>query len=70
MYNKAVRGDSSLLQYVPDWLVTLQEMWCDGFDNDDELFDWYNYQQCNVWKKEIKEEQLPIAWYPVWYEDL
>ena len=34
-YHKAVRNYSFSLQFVPDWFVVLQEMWCEKFDDND-----------------------------------
>ena len=57
MCDKAVKEDSSSLEYVPDWFVTREWMWIwydDYYDhgdhwNDDEnknsFFDWYEGYQ-------------------------
>ena len=77
MCDKAVRDDSSSLQFVPDWFVTREgvDMWHDDYydddgdhwddDNEDEFLEWY--EVCKIRKAEkakIKEEILPIAWHP------
>ena len=42
MRDDAVSEDPYSLQYVPDWLVALQEMWYEDFGNDNELITWCN----------------------------
>ena len=54
MFDKSVKGDSSSLQFVPDWFVTREwvDMWYDDYYNDggdhqdddheDKLFEWYD----------------------------
>ena len=36
MFDKSVKGDSSSLQFVPDWFVTREwvDMWYDDYYND------------------------------------
>ena len=33
------------LNDIPDWFVVLQEMWCEGFDDNDYLIRWRNAYQ-------------------------
>ena len=61
---EAVIDDSSSLQYVPDWFVTSDwaRMWyvdSEYRDQDDD-----GYKKRKVQKASIKEELVPIAWYP------
>ena len=50
---------------VPDWLVVLQKMRCEDFDDNDYLIRWRNaYQKCKTQKAQIKKELIPIAWHP------
>ena len=66
------RGGEGLplsLQFVPDWLVTQQQIdrWYNDHYvyNDDELNKWYEgHQKRKSQKAKIKEELLPIAWHP------
>ena len=63
-------------QFVRDWFVTYQQLkiWNnvdddddddDDYDDDDEIIEWYNgYQKRKARKAKIKEELMPIAWYP------
>ena len=30
---RVVKVDPCALEFVPDWLVVLQEMWCEDFDD-------------------------------------
>ena len=54
MCNEAVQSE-------PDWFVTLQEM----EEIDDELITWRDaYIKRKVQKAKIKEELIPVAWYP------
>ena len=47
---------------VPDWLVVLQKMRCEDFDDNDYLIRWRNaYQKCKTQKAQIKKELIPIA---------
>ena len=63
MCNKAVQSDLWALKYVPDWFVTLQEMWYEKFD--DELITWRDaYIKRKTQKAQIKEELMPVAWHP------
>ena len=62
------------MEYVPDWLVTQQQidMWYNDNDYDDEdnFFKWYDgYKKGKAQKALIKEELLPIAWHPSRYWD-
>ena len=57
-----------MLEFIPDWFVTpkMLDDLGDGedFNNDEELVKWFNGdKQQNAWKKQIKEEFLPITWY-------
>ena len=66
---REVEADLGLLEHVPGWFVTQQQLkiWHDDNDycNDDELIDWYNgFQKRKAQKAKIKEELLPIAWHP------
>ena len=69
MCDKAVEEDLGLLEYVPDWFVTQQqvELWHDDDDycNNNEMIRWYDgYKKREAQKAKIKEELLPIAWHP------
>ena len=69
MCNEAVRDYLFSLQFVPDWLVTQQQIdrWYNDHYvyNDDELNKWYEgHQKRKSQKAKIKEELLPIAWHP------
>ena len=66
MCDKPVREDTFSLQYIPDWIAVLQEMWYEDFDDDDdELIEWYEgYKKRKVQKAKIKKELMPIAWHP------
>ena len=65
MCDKAVRGDSSTLQFISDWFVTQQQMfvWYDDdyCFHDDEIIEWY---EGKAQKASIKEELLPITCHP------
>ena len=69
MYDKAVKDDPSSLQFVSDWFVTQQKIhaWYDDdywYDNH-EMIEWYDsYKKRKAQKSKIKEEILPISWYP------
>ena len=82
MCEKAVKDDSSSLQYVHDWFVTREweYMWYDDYydddgdhgddDDEDRFFEWYDgYKKWKAQKVSIKEELLPIAWHPSRYWD-
>ena len=83
MCNKAVKGDSFSLQYVPDWFVTREGtyMWHDDSydddgdywvagDDDGKFFKWYEgYKKRKVQKAKVKEEHLPIVWHPSRWRD-
>ena len=78
MCDKAIKEDSSTLQFIPDWFVTRKwmGMWCDDYcdgdgdhwnndDDEDKFFGWYDgYQRRKAQKAKIMEEFLPIAWHP------
>ena len=69
MCDKAVKDDPSSLQFVPDWFVTQEriDVWYDDdyWYHDDEIIEWYNgYQKRKAQKAKIKEEFLPVTWYP------
>ena len=56
---KAVEAGLGLLEYVPDWFVTQQQIkiWRndDAYCDDDELIKWYNgYQKRKAQKAKIK----------------
>ena len=54
-----------MLQHVPDWFVTLQEMWHENFDDNDVLITWRDaYIKRKTKKVKIKEELMPVAWHP------
>ena len=64
-----VRRDPYSLQFVPDSLVTQQQIdiWYDDdeYCDDDGVIKWYQvYQKRRAQKAKIKEELLPIAWHP------
>ena len=66
---REVEAGLGLLEHVPGWFVTQQQLkiWHDDDDycNDDKLIDWYNgFQKRKAQKAKIKEELLPIAWHP------
>ena len=66
---KAVEAGLGLLEYVPDWFVTQQQIkiWRndDEYCDDDELIKWYNgYQKRKAQKAKRKEKLLPTAWHP------
>ena len=81
--DKAVRDDSSSLQFVPDWFVTREgvDVWhddnydddSDHWDNDnneDKFFEWYHgYIKRKAERAKIKEELFPITWHPSRYWD-
>ena len=54
--------------FVPDWFTTQQQLktWDDyhGLCNNDRLIKWYA-----GYKSKIKDELMPIAWYPSRYWD-
>ena len=69
--------DDPSSQHVSDWFVTRKwvDMWYDDYDNDsnhwddddneDKFFEWYEgYKKRKAEKAKIKEELLPITWYP------
>ena len=61
MCNRAVQSKPQVLEYVPDWFVTPQEM--EEFD--DELITWRDaYMKRKTQKAQIKEELMPVAWHP------
>ena len=69
MFDKAVKEDSCLLEYVPDWFVKQQhiDLWDDNDDyfGDDKLIEWYEgHKKRKGQNALIKEELLPIAWDP------
>ena len=65
MCNEALQRESEVLEYVPDWFVMLQKMWCEEFDDDDELITWRDaYIKRKAQKAKIKEELMPVAWHP------
>ena len=69
MCNKVVRMDPWLLNNVPDWFVTQEEvkLWHDDNDfyDDDEIIEWYDgYQKRKAQKAKIEKEIMRIAWHP------
>ena len=65
MCNEAVEKSPEFLRIVPDWFVTLQEMWYEEFDDDDVLISWRDaYIKRKAQKAKIKEELMPAAWHP------
>ena len=71
MCDKAVWGDPFSLQFVSDWFARQQQLklwhYYDDYCNDDDdvLIKWYhNYQKRKAQKASIKEELMPVAWYP------
>ena len=65
MCNEAVEKSPEFLRIVPDWFVTLQEMWYEEFDDDDVLITWRDaYIKRKAQKAKIKEELMPAAWHP------
>ena len=69
MCDKVVRDYLFSLQFVPDWFVTYGQLnlW---YDDDyvysyHEMIEWYNaYKKRKAQKAKMKEELLPISWYP------
>ena len=62
MCNEAVERDPRVLKHVPDWFVTLQEVWHEDFDDDDDLITWRDaYIKRKTQKAKIKEELMPVA---------
>ena len=66
---RAVQPGLGLLEYVPDWFVTQQQIKIWRYDDhycvDDEPINWYDgYQKRKAQKAKIKEELMPIAWHP------
>ena len=66
MCDDAVWGDSFSFQFVPNWLVTQQQLkiWHDDNDycNDNEIIEWYEgNQKRKAQKTQIKKELIPIA---------
>ena len=74
MCDDAVWRDPSLLQYVPDWFVTQQQIkiwyYYDDYCNDNEVIEWYDgYKKRKAQKEEIKKELMSIAWHPLrWWD--
>ena len=69
MFDKAFWEDTFSLQYIPDWLVTQQQLklWHDYDDycNDERLIKWYKgYKKRKAQKASIKDELMPITWHP------
>ena len=69
MCDKTVRDYLFSLQFVPDVFVTQQQIdkWYDNdyVYDDNEMIEWYeDYKKRKAQKAKIKEELLPIAWYP------
>ena len=54
-----------MLEHVPDWFVTLQEMWHENFEDNDVLITWCDaYIKRKTKNVKIKEELMPVAWHP------
>ena len=73
MCNEAVHGGSWNLRHVPDWFVTKQQikLWHDDayYCNDDRLIRRSNrYKRRKAQKTLIKEELMPIAWHPSYWD--
>ena len=69
MCDKVVEDDSSSLQFVPDWFVTLEQIDIQHDDDywyhDDEMIEWYEgHKKRKAQKALIKEELIPVTWYP------
>ena len=67
--DKAVKDDPYSRRFVPDWFATQQQLkkWYDDnyYYNDYELIKRHKgYKKRKAQKAKIKEELLPIAWYP------
>ena len=61
MCEDAVEKWPWLLEHVPDWFLTQEQIdpWDDGLHN------WHeNYQRRKAQKASIKDEVMPIAWHP------
>ena len=68
MCDKAIKYDSSSLQFIPDQFVTQQQLdvWFDDdyWYYDDDITEWYEgYKKSKAQKFSIKEELLTIAWH-------
>ena len=71
---RTVEAGLGLLEYVPDWFVTQQQIkiwrdddeYCDvEYCNDDELIKWYDgYKKTQGTESKNKRRALPIAWHP------
>ena len=56
--------------WIPDWFVKLKEIWHKNSVNDDELITRYEgHEKSKPQKAKIKEELIPIAWYPTRMQD-
>ena len=67
MCNKAARRDPWLLNHVPDWFVTQQQLkiWHDNYYDDDGHIEWYEgYKKRRAEKAQIEKELMLIAWHP------
>ena len=70
MCDKAVEVGPFFLLYVPNWLVTQQQvkLWHDDddfYDDDNELVEWYDgRQKRKAQKAQLKKELMLIAWHP------
>ena len=54
-----------MLEHVPDWFVTLQEMWHEDFDDYDVLITLRDaYRKRKAQKAKIKEDLMPVSWHP------
>ena len=77
--DKAVRDDSSSLQFVLNWFLTSKglDMWYNKYydndgncwftegDDDDKFFKWYDgYKKRKAQRAKINKELLPMAWQP------
>ena len=65
MCDEAVEEDLYLLEYVPDWFVTQEQI--DVWDDDHDYYkyiEWYHgYQKQKAQKASIKEKFTPVAWH-------
>ena len=63
------------LQFVPDWLVTQQQidiLYDSDYvhNNDNEIIDWQKgYQKRRTQEAQMEKELLPIAWHPSRWQD-
>ena len=70
MCNVVVHKRLCLLEYVPDWIVSQQQLtlWRDHnyYCNDDDLIKWHDgYKKRKTQKAQIKDELMPLPWHPL-----